>query len=427
MAKNYSIETIQKLKELYQKQTVLRPRRIRRYDAGDEMAVDVTGVFPVRIGRIKLKIEDYIGGGFAGQVYRISILNIDTGKPIEGIQLGGVYAMKILVPVSGFARFFRNVIYWLSFQGPFSLQVNPAAVRSGALWQRIIRRGAKIRFGNENAVVDSLATFVDPVLGSCGEISEWIDGRIWRFEVDDNLDARKQWEPGDPDKNLGSPEYRAKKEFMEKMVALLHDMGAHELARQYEWWTCKSQPNALKRIKFNSDPKAGHVAVDFRAGLALLPFLPMSPADFWLILKGIGRGSLVQFDRGDLSKLKKFINNHQKEFQDMEPAVEELTEKEHHYRNSLPDISHHHIKLLTSKKLWSAILTSSIDSWEIKNNIDQKTYTGLKKNRFKAILFYLLGLLPFLGSKLRKLIGNLQYRRHYRHIFTKCTYLRRAV
>ncbi|MBN2246896.1 MAG: hypothetical protein JW755_13745 [Candidatus Aminicenantes bacterium] len=428
MAKDYSIETINKLKHLYQKLNILRPRRIRRYDAGDEMTLDITTVFPAHQARIKIKIEDYIGGGYAGQVYRISVINIQTpDKSLEGIQTGGIYAMKILVPVSGFARFFRNFIYWLAFQGPFSLQVNPAALRAGALWQKIIRRGAKIRFGSEKAVVDSIATFVDTVLGSCGEISEWIEGRMWRFEVDDNLDARKKWKPGHADNNLGSPEYRAKKEFMKKMVDLLHDMGAPELARQYEWWTCKSQPNALKRINFNSNPKAGHVAVDFRAGLALLPLLPMCPADFWLILKGIGRGSLVQFDRGNLNHLKEFIKNHQKEFQDMETAVEELAEKETLYRNSLPDISHHHIKLLYSKKLWSGILAGSIDSWKIKNNIDQKTYTNLKENCCKAMLYYLLGLFPFLGSKLRKLAGNEPFRRHYRQIFTKWAYFRRAV
>jgi len=428
MAINYSIETINKLKQLYQRLEILRPRRIRRYDAGDEMTLDVTGVFPAHEGRLTIKIEDYIGGGYAGQVYRISVSNIETsGKPIEGIQTGGIYAMKILVPVSGFARFFRNFIYWLAFQGPFSLQVNPAALRAGALWQKIIRRGAKIRFGNEKTVVDCLATFVDPVLGSCGEISEWINGRMWRFEVDDNLDARRLWSTGDPDKNLGSPEYRAKKKFMADLVDLLHDMGAHELARQYEWWTCKSQPNALKRIKFNSDPKAGHVAVDFRAGLALLPFLPMCPADFWLIIKGIVRGSLVQFDRGDLTRLKEFIKNNQIDFQDMETAINELTEKEKQYRNSLPDVSHHHIKLLYSKKLWSQILSGSMESWKIKNNIDQKTYATLKEKRFKSVQYYLLGLFPLLGSKLRKLIGNETIRRHYRRIFTKWTYFRRAV
>ncbi len=47
---------------------------------------------------------------------------------------------------------------------------------------------------------------------------------------------------------------------------------------------CKSQPNCLKRNGTKAD--SGLVAVDFRAGLALLPFLPMSPGDFKLIING---------------------------------------------------------------------------------------------------------------------------------------------
>ncbi len=141
------------------------------------------------------------------------------------------------------------MLYWIGFQGPFQLQVNPSAARAGALWQKFIRRGAKIGFGEETAVVDIYATFVDEKLGSCGELSEWVEGRTWRLEVDDQLDSLKRWIKGekvDPEK-LGSPEYRAKYEFMHKFVEHLHQMGAHEFARQYEWSTWKSQPNCLKR------------------------------------------------------------------------------------------------------------------------------------------------------------------------------------
>ena len=37
------------------------------------------------------------------------------------------------------------------------------------------------------------------------------------------------------------------------------------------------------------------------AALALLPFLPMSPVDVRLILRGLRHGKLVQFDRSDHS------------------------------------------------------------------------------------------------------------------------------
>ena len=187
-----------------------------------------------------------------------------------------------LIPPSGFSRLFRNLLYWIGFQGPFQLQVNPAASKAGALWQKFIRRGAKIRFGDETAVRDIYATFVDDKLGSCGQLSEWIEGRTWRLEVDDRIDLLSKWSQDkmltESEINLlGSQEYRAKRKFMSDFVDLLHDMGAHEFARQYEWSTCKSQPNVLKRHETKNNPSEGLVAVDFRAGLALLPFLPMSP------------------------------------------------------------------------------------------------------------------------------------------------------
>ena len=133
---------------------------------------------------------------------------------------------------------------------------------------------------------------------------------------------------------------------MRDFVELLHEIGGHEFARQYEWSTCKSQPNCLKRN--GTKPNEGLVAVDFRAGLALLPFLPMSPGDFKLIFSGLFRGSLVQFDRGDLKKLESFIQTNQQEFSNMQLMLEELKSCEEIYRNSVPDITHNHFKLLFS-------------------------------------------------------------------------------
>ena len=117
---------------------------------------------------------------------------------------------------------------------------------------------------------------------------------------------------------------------MTEFVKLLHELGAHEFARQYEWTTCKSQPNALKRTDTEDDPTSGLIAVDFRAGLALLPFLPMSPGDFKLIAQGLKRGSLVQFDRGNLNTLEKHLNEHPEMYASLgnsEKMFEELKEK----------------------------------------------------------------------------------------------------
>ncbi|MHC4619803.1 MAG: hypothetical protein ACYTEQ_18810, partial [Planctomycetota bacterium] len=358
MPGEYSVEVCTKLEQRFRLANLHRPMRIQRYDAGRELTCEVIGVADGNKTRVRLVVEDFVGGGFAGQVYRVRLGAIETENgPVPGLEAGQVYAMKVFVPPSAFSRLFRNALYGIAFQAAFQLQVNPTAARAGAIWQKFIRRAARIRFGDERAVVDVHATFVDETLGSCGELSEWIDGRTWRLEVDDRLDLLKRWRRGKTvdQTRLGSPEYRAKRQFMTDFVALLHDMGAEELARQYEWWTCKSQPNCLKRRDSENNPSKGLVAVDFKAGLALLPFLPMSPGDFKLIAQGIIRRSLVQFDRGSMSKLERFVGTHKDHFGDMQGLLEELKAAEHLYRNSVPDITHNHIRLLYSGELWSTI------------------------------------------------------------------------
>lgn len=428
MESKYSVKTCRKLEEIFQSQKILRPFRIKLYDPGTELVYKIKGIAPAGTGLLKLRVEKYVGGGYAGQVYKVKALGVETLEgSLKYLQEAHSYALKIFIPPKGFPRLFRNLLYAIGFQGHFSLQSNPAAVRAGALWQKFIRRGAGIEFGSEKPVVDILATFVDTSLGSCGEICEWIEGRMWRFEVDDNLDARLRWKAGDSREGLGSPEYRAKRAFMSHLVQLMHEMGADELARQYEWWTCKSQPNVLKRVESDPDPAEGNVAVDFRAGLALLPFLPLSPADFKLIFRGFGRGSLVQFDRGNTDKLQKFVESNPEAFADMPQALEELKEAEKYYRDSLPDISHHHLKLIFRPKLWSSISKSSIEGWRIRKIIDDKTLDRLPKKKFLTFIFCLLGILPFLGSFLRKLWGREDYRRHFGRLLKDFNYFRRAV
>jgi hypothetical protein len=424
----YSVEVCRRLEERFRSCALYRPMRIRHYDAGTELVYDVQGVSEKSKARVGLVVEKFVGGGFAGQVYRVKVSGIEGG-PIEGIEVGGVYAIKILIPPSTFSRVFRNLLYWIGFQGPFQLQVNPAAARAGALWQKFIQRGAKIRLGDEKAVVDIYATFVDDDLGSCGELREWIEGRTWQLEVDDRLDLLKQWRRGESveQQQLGSPEYRAKREFMADFVKLLNDMGAYEFARQYEWWTGKSQPNCLKRMDTQTSPSEGLVAVDFRAGLALLPFLPMSPGDFKLVAKGIVRGSLVQFDRGDIGKLERFVEANSNEFADMREMLEALKGAEQVYRTSVPDITHNHIRLLSSGELWSRILDSAVTGWRVRNLIDGHCERRLRRSRALTLVFAVLGLIPLLGKVLRRIWGSSDWRQHYSAIFESWVYLERAV
>ncbi|HCO93703.1 MAG TPA: hypothetical protein DIU00_07100, partial [Phycisphaerales bacterium] len=427
MSKEYSVEVCRELESGFRDAGVHRPMRIKRYDAGTELTYDVRGVGRAEMGKVYLLVEKFAGGGFAGQVYRVNVTGIEG--EVEGLEIDRTYAMKILIPPSGFSRLFRNLLYWIGFQGPFQLQVNPAAARAGALWQKLIRRGAKIRFGDENAVVDIHATFVDEKLGSCGELSEWIEGRTWRLEVDDRLDLLKKWKRGRTtyDQQAGSPEYRAKRKFMSEFVRLLYDMGAYEFARQYEWSTCKSQPNALKRQGTNDDPSGGLTAVDFRAGLALLPFLPMSPGDFKLIFKGLMRGSLVQFDRGDIAKLEAFVQTHGEQFAGMRDMPAELKTADQLYRDSVPDITHNHVKLFYSGKLWSTILDSTVTGWKVRNIVDERHEWQFRRSRILTLLFFMIGAIPFLGKFIRRIWGRADWRNHYAAMLKSWSYFKRAV
>ncbi len=427
MSKDYSVEVCKELEARYRAANLHRPMRISRYDAGDELTYEVSGIVRPETARVYLTVEKFIGGGFAGQVYRVRLTRIEGA--IEDLEVGGIYAVKILIPPSGFSRLFRDALYWVGFQGPFQLQVNPAAARAGGLWQKFIRRAAKIRFGDENAVVDIYATFVDETLGSCGELREWVEGRTWRLEVDDRLDLLRQRRRGGKvdEREIGSPEYRAKRRFMRDFVKLLYDMGAYEFARQYEWSTCKSQPNVLKRHGTSSDPSGGLVAVDFRAGLALLPFLPMSPGDFKLIVRGLARGSVVQFDRGNIARLESFVHAHGEAFAGMNEMLEELKAADRIYRDSIPDITHNHVRLLTSGTLWSTLLDSTVTGWRVRNRVDEQHERRLRGSKVATLLLGVVSLVPLLGKFVLRIWGRADWCRHYKAMLSSLDYFQRAI
>ncbi len=404
-------------------------RRLRRsrYDPGDRLEYAITGVLPANTGRIAVEVERFVGGGFAGQVYRVKLLEIEADEgPISGLIVGQPYAVKVLKPPSGFAQLFRDSLYFLAYQGKFSAQVNPASVRVGVLWQKLIRRAAAVEFGEEGAVCDTFATFYDGELRSYGEINEWIDGRLWKYEVDDRLFDRWDFE-GHPPPDHNTPEYVHKKHFMRELVELLHEMGAPELARQYEWWSGKSQPNALKRVGAEHDPRAGLTAVDFRAGLTLLPFLPMSPVDVRLILTGLARGKLVQFDRSDPVRFRRFVEERREHFLDLQPAIEELQTQEEIHRGSLPDLTHHHFRLIGNSQLRRSVGDGTITAWKSLGRLDAEHASLLQSRRGLLALLFVVSLVPLLGRSVVKLWGNARAREHARRCLTSFGYLWRAM
>ncbi|UCH84344.1 MAG: hypothetical protein JSW50_01250, partial [Candidatus Latescibacterota bacterium] len=94
---------------------------------------------------------------------------------------------------------------------------------------------------------------------------------------------------------------------------------------------------------------------------------------------------------------------------------------------SVPDITHNHIRLLYSRRLWSTILSSAITGWSVTNQIGEKTEWRLRRNNTATVLFAMLGFIPFIGSFVRRLWGQLYWRRHYSALFGSWDYLKRAV
>lgn len=423
--KNYSSELCKELTRTAEDPQLKIRHRPVRYETGTVLPIEITGVFPAISGKAELTVDKFLGGGFAGQVYRCKLTGLDlpTGTFIPGLEKDRLYAIKIVIPPSAFSRWFRNTTYWLAFQGPFSSQVNHGACRAGLAWQKLVRRAGLVKFGRETAVKDAYASFWDANLNAYGEITEWVEGRMWNLEADDDITKRFDW------KNValedtGSAEYVDKRRFMRDMVELMHEMGAPEFARQYEWSTMKSQPNCMKR----SDTEDGGLcAIDFRAGLALLPWLPMSPGDFKLILNGLKRGALVQFDRCDLSKMDAYVASHPEVFADVQPMIEELKLQDRVYRRSLLDITHHGLRPTFDRELQKDIIAGLVEGYAADDLIDEAFAGKLRKGGLRFALFHLLGAVPVLGKAIRQRWGSKAFRQHMLGIFTKPPYFKTAL
>jgi len=429
MAKvQYSIDLCRELINRVQELKLIIPYRHKRYEAGDVLDLAFTSVWPENKGSGRFRIEKFVGGGFAGQVYRCVLedLKLSNGGSCRDFKEGNIYAVKIMIPPSRFARFFRNVLYWIAFQAPFSAQVNKGACKAGLIWQKLARIAGKVEFGYDDAVADVYGSFYDEELESYGEIREWVEGRTWRLEADVTPQKRRKWKKIDP-RDTGSPEYVAKHQFMYRFVKMLHAMGAPELARQYEWWTMKSQPNALKREGSDDNPLSGLCAVDFRAGLALLPFLPMSIGDFGLIFSGLRRGSLAQFDRCDYKKLREYAAQHEEIFAEYTGMIEALESYDRKYRRSMPDITHHGHRLLVDRSLRADVRKGLVEGYQAADIIDADFGHKLASGGCRFTLFYLLGAIPIVGRLVRKLWGNRLYRQHFTKRIASMQYLSKAI
>ena len=83
-----------------------RPAPVSRYDEGALLTYDMEPVAAhgaQKKCRAEVRVERFVGGGFAGQVYRVRVESLGP-EGIKGVAVGGVYALKILIPPSAFSN-----------------------------------------------------------------------------------------------------------------------------------------------------------------------------------------------------------------------------------------------------------------------------------------------------------------------------------
>jgi len=87
MTRENSLEVYKKLEQDFYATALHRPMHIEQYEAGTELEYDIAGVARPNTGRVRLLVEQFVGGGFAGQVYRVKILDLNTDEdPIGDLE-----------------------------------------------------------------------------------------------------------------------------------------------------------------------------------------------------------------------------------------------------------------------------------------------------------------------------------------------------
>ena len=107
--------------------------------------------------------------------------------------------------------------------------------------------------------------------------------------------------------------------------------------------------------------------------------------------------------------------------------LDDLKTTEQIYRNSIPDITHNHIRLLYSGQLWSTIFSSAVTGWKVRTLIDDKHEQKLRSSKFLTLLFFLTGVIPFLGRLIRRIWTRADWRKHYSQMLKSRNYFKNAL
>jgi len=385
----------------------IRFRRARRgYWRGERIERAIHGVDGGYRGQLRFRIEYSPGSGFAGQVYR-AVVETSWNNDVRAADWTSPVAIKVLRPRNRWKEAFRDLLYRLSYQGPYAPRLREEALRCGLVWQALLCIAGQIEFDGAAVIARPLGYYWDDELASFAELHEWIDGRAVTYQADPHMVSR--WlhrGPAPPDSEM-----RRKRAFMDRLAALCYEIGAIGLARQYEWYTFVSQANVLTRSERSAD-LAEFVAVDCRPGLAVPFFLPLSPVHARIILDGLSRGVFAHFDEVDFDRLDAYRAAHADAFREADGLIQQLKQDDERYRQGLPDLWHTRTLLLRDKARRQAIKTAVIENWRKTDTISPTEAARLKNGPRHLLPYLILEGLPIVGHPLLRLLGHEGYRQH---------------
>jgi len=379
------------------------------YLPGEVITARVLAVDGRPLQELSFRITASPGGGFAGQVYQAApVGEWPAGYP-------DVVAIKVLRPRSGWKIAFRDALFWITFQTSFAPRLREPAVRSGLLWQTVLRAAAEDELHSAACVARPVGYFWDPGLGSFVEIHEWVPSRAIRYEADDLLLVRwfkKTIQPA-------HTEMERKKVFMDRLAGLCRKLGASGLARQYDWYTFISQANVLTR---SDGSGAEHCAVDCRPGLAFPFFLPLSPAHLRICLQGLWQGLLAHFDESDLSRLEAYLAERPDLASHLAGVINLLHADDAAYRAGLPDLWQRAGQLLFDPRRRQAVRAAAVEDWLRIGQADAQSAEAMRHNALAFGGACLLQAIPLCGALLVRLAAHSDYRRHILEILRSRPY-----
>jgi hypothetical protein len=391
------------------------------YHPGQYLETPVFGLDGVRLGEERFSLDFSPGSGFAGQVLRARPLSGAIWGS-AGIDPGKQVALKILRPRSAMKTAFRDWLFRLCYQASYVARLEESPLRAGMIWQEILRQAVQVEFGDRLSVARPLGYYWDSSIGSFVEIHQWIDSRASAYQVNEGLLL--------PDRALQSgkdpAEMDQKRRVMARLVDLCHRIGAHGLARQYEWYTFVSQANVLT-LKDSPVGAPKFAVVDCRPGLAVPFFLPLSPAHLRIILKGLRVGTLVHFDQCDLAQLDVWLASHPQLAERLQPLVDRLRIDDICYRDGLPDLWQRRLHFWTDGRQLAKVRLSRLSTWQRLGLLSTRSVKRLKTSQGLFLAALLLDNLPLLGPWLLGWLGNIARRRHLSALVRNPSYRKRAI